>query len=124
MTDEQRSAARLFADAGFDLVIGHHPHVPQEVEIVDGMPVVYSLGNFVFGTPGRFEPGEGYGLIARTSLSDDDAIDLRLVCIVTDNDQVGFQPEPCTAAEAEAVFGHLGPGVRADGREAIVEGSN
>jgi poly-gamma-glutamate synthesis protein (capsule biosynthesis protein) len=34
--------------AGADAVIGHHPHVPQGVEWVDGKPIVYSLGNFVF----------------------------------------------------------------------------
>lgn len=34
--------------AGADAVIGHHPHVPQGVEWVNGKPIVYSLGNFVF----------------------------------------------------------------------------
>jgi poly-gamma-glutamate synthesis protein (capsule biosynthesis protein) len=39
--------------AGADAVIGHHPHVPQGVEWVNGRPIVYSLGNFVFrqGSP-------------------------------------------------------------------------
>jgi len=31
-----------------DAIIGHHPHVPQGIEWVDGVPIVYSLGNFVF----------------------------------------------------------------------------
>ena len=39
---------RGLARAGADAVIGHHPHVPQGVEWVDGRPIVYSLGNFVF----------------------------------------------------------------------------
>ena len=34
--------------AGADVVIGHHPHVPQGVEILDGKFVFFSLGNFVF----------------------------------------------------------------------------
>lgn len=34
--------------AGADAVIGHHPHVPQGIEYVDGKPIVYSLGNCVF----------------------------------------------------------------------------
>lgn len=33
---------------GADLVIGHHPHVAQEVTFVDGKPLIFSLGNFVF----------------------------------------------------------------------------
>ena len=32
-----------------DLVIGHHPHVVQGYTVLDGVPVVYSLGNCVFG---------------------------------------------------------------------------
>ena len=40
--------ARGLVRAGADAVIGHHPHVPQAIEWVDGKPVLYSLGNFVF----------------------------------------------------------------------------
>jgi poly-gamma-glutamate capsule biosynthesis protein CapA/YwtB (metallophosphatase superfamily) len=36
------------ADAGADLIIGHHPHVPQGVQIRKHAPICYSLGNFVF----------------------------------------------------------------------------
>lgn len=39
---------RAFAEAGADLVIGHHPHVPQAIEIHHGVPICYSLGNFAF----------------------------------------------------------------------------
>ena len=39
---------RQVADAGADLVIGHHPHVPQGIEIYNGTPICYSLGNFLF----------------------------------------------------------------------------
>lgn len=35
-----------FADEGADLVIGHHPHVPQGFEIYKNVPIFYSLGNF------------------------------------------------------------------------------
>jgi poly-gamma-glutamate capsule biosynthesis protein CapA/YwtB (metallophosphatase superfamily) len=119
VTDSQRAAARLFAGAGYDVVIGHHPHVAQEVEIIEGMPVLYSLGNLAFGTPGRFDAGEGYGLIATTLLSDG-PMEIRLSCIVTDNDAVGFQPEPCTTSEATGLFDRLGPEVRIDGDEALV----
>ncbi len=45
------AALRRIADAGADLVIGHHPHVPQGVEIRGGVPICYSLGNFVFFQP-------------------------------------------------------------------------
>ncbi len=44
-------AFRAIADAGADAVIGHHPHVPQGVEVRNGTPIAYSLGNFVFFQP-------------------------------------------------------------------------
>ncbi len=44
-------AFRAIADAGADCVIGHHPHVPQGIELRRGKPIVYSLGNFVFYQP-------------------------------------------------------------------------
>ncbi|UCF20716.1 MAG: CapA family protein [Gemmatimonadota bacterium] len=39
---------REFARAGADIILGHHPHVPQGCEMVDGCLIAYSLGNFVF----------------------------------------------------------------------------
>jgi poly-gamma-glutamate synthesis protein (capsule biosynthesis protein) len=43
----QRQLARTMVAAGADAVIGGHPHVRQDIEIVNGKPVVYSVGNFV-----------------------------------------------------------------------------
>ncbi len=43
------SGARELVDAGADLVVGGHPHVLQPMEIYKGVPIVYSLGNFVYG---------------------------------------------------------------------------
>jgi poly-gamma-glutamate capsule biosynthesis protein CapA/YwtB (metallophosphatase superfamily) len=42
------AAFQRIAEAGADLVIGHHPHVPQGVQIHRNVPICYSLGNFVF----------------------------------------------------------------------------
>ena len=44
----QRQTAEKVIDAGADVIIGHHPHWVQDVEYIDGKPVFYSLGNFVF----------------------------------------------------------------------------
>lgn len=43
-----RRLAHDLLSAGFDAVIGHHPHVIQGLELVNGKPVYYSLGNFAF----------------------------------------------------------------------------
>ncbi len=45
-------AFRALSDAGADCVAGHHPHVPQGVEVRGGRLIAYSLGNFVFWQPG------------------------------------------------------------------------
>ena len=44
----ERDLATKYVAAGADLVIGSHPHVLQGMEFIDGAPVYYSLGNFIF----------------------------------------------------------------------------
>ena len=50
-SEEQRRLANLMAEAGADIIIGHHPHVLQPIEWIDKNKhrtlVVYSLGNFI-----------------------------------------------------------------------------
>jgi poly-gamma-glutamate synthesis protein (capsule biosynthesis protein) len=48
ITPRQRELARACVDAGADLVAGSHPHVIQGIEIWEGVPIIYSLGNLVF----------------------------------------------------------------------------
>ncbi|VAW10375.1 Capsule biosynthesis protein capA [hydrothermal vent metagenome] len=36
-------------DSGADVILGHHPHVPRGIEIYNGKPIVYSMGNLIFG---------------------------------------------------------------------------
>ncbi len=40
--------AREIIDAGADVILGHHPHVPRGIEVYQGKPIVYSMGNFIF----------------------------------------------------------------------------
>ncbi len=47
----QRNLAHLAIDSGAKMVVGHHPHVLQGLEIYKGCPIAYSLGNFAFPTP-------------------------------------------------------------------------
>ncbi|MEE8601290.1 CapA family protein [Euzebya tangerina] len=47
-TEEQRAiATQLLTDGAIDAIIGHHAHVIQPVEWIEGRPVVYGLGNFL-----------------------------------------------------------------------------
>lgn len=47
-TPSQRKQARMLAESGVEAIIGHHPHVIEQMQMVKGIPVAYSLGNFVF----------------------------------------------------------------------------
>lgn len=106
----QRALAKAFAAAGYDLIVGLHPHVVQPIEIVDGVAVVYSIGNYVFTTPGRFtDAAPGYGLVLTTEFGAGDRLAIRMKCIQTDNAVVSFQPRPCDANQAAALLGSLNP---------------
>lgn len=45
---KQRDMAKWMIEQGADVIIGHHPHVPQSPECILGKPVFFSLGNHVF----------------------------------------------------------------------------
>jgi poly-gamma-glutamate synthesis protein (capsule biosynthesis protein) len=69
-SDQRRLTGALAQ--GVDLVIGHHHHVANGVEIVNGRAVFYGLGNFLhWGTQdmGRFDMCRDYGLLARVHLA-------------------------------------------------------
>ena len=91
---QQRLAAQLVA-FGARLVIGHHPHIAQPIELIDGAVVCFSLGNGPLGTPGRFHSGRPpYGLVISFDL--DIHAQVRHVAvtpILVDNAQIGFRPE-------------------------------
>lgn len=46
--DDQRTDARRFIDAGAELIVGHHPHVPRIVEEYQDGLIIYSLGDLLF----------------------------------------------------------------------------
>lgn len=47
-TEFQRKDAEKLVEAGADVIAGHHPHWVIEKEYINGKPVYYSLGNFIF----------------------------------------------------------------------------
>ena len=44
----QRNQANMIVSLGVDLVVGNHTHVMQAFHEIDGTPVFYGLGNFIF----------------------------------------------------------------------------
>lgn len=47
----QKKLAKDLIKHGANLIIWHHPHVVQNYEVIDGVPVFYSLWNFHFDQP-------------------------------------------------------------------------
>src|SRR4029079_12277933 len=43
-----RRMAHVAIDMGVNLVVGHHPHVVQGIEVYRGAPIVFSVGNLAF----------------------------------------------------------------------------
>ncbi|MHB9131249.1 MAG: CapA family protein [Armatimonadota bacterium] len=62
----QRRVAHAAIDAGADLVLGHHPHVRQEVETYRDRPIIYSLGNCLFDRTNANVPNGEVALVRLT----------------------------------------------------------
>ncbi len=63
----QEEIAKKLIDLGIDAVIGHHPHVTQDIQLHNGKPIFYSLGNFLFDQ--YFSVDVQQGLVLRMLLS-------------------------------------------------------
>ncbi|MBQ6803531.1 MAG: CapA family protein [Clostridia bacterium] len=61
MTPEswQIAYAKEVIKAGADAIWGHHPHVIQPIQFYQGKPIMYSTGNFTFGTMSKVDPSTG-----------------------------------------------------------------
>jgi poly-gamma-glutamate capsule biosynthesis protein CapA/YwtB (metallophosphatase superfamily) len=106
---QRRIAGRLI-NGGADLVIGHHGHMAQQFGMYKGKPTVWGLGNFLFGTPGRFGHDKmqpGYGLLVRLVVKDQTLNRLELIPIMLNNRLTEFQPRLCTVSESEEVLRSL-----------------
>lgn len=68
---QQKKFAHWLIDAGFDLIIGMHPHVLQGYEDYKGKRIYYSLGNFVFDM--AWEPCR-YGAIVGVDISGNEPV--------------------------------------------------
>lgn len=61
-TGSQQKVAHEFIDAGADAVIGMHPHVIEPIEIYNGKPIFYSIGNFIFDQAQTGPKSEGLAI--------------------------------------------------------------
>jgi poly-gamma-glutamate synthesis protein (capsule biosynthesis protein) len=104
---EQRAIGRAAIDAGADVVIGHHPHIVQGVELYKGRYILYSLGNFMFG--GNTDPDDRDSYLARLTFAvrggEAEPPQFEMIPIrLTEKDKgTDFRPVPATSSEAERI---------------------
>ena len=108
-TANQKNIAHYAVDCGTNLVLGHHPHVLQNVERYNGSEILYSLGNFCFG--GNKNPSDKDTVVFREKVTFDletgeitgrerAYYPYRLSSVTNKND---YQPVPVYGNEAERI---------------------
>lgn len=95
-SSNQKFMAQRMVDAGADLIIGGHPHVVQGMELIDGSPVIYSLGNFIFDQ----QIPVTWGSLALGVIRTDEEIMLYLLPLGSKDSQ----PIPYGGADADQVL--------------------
>lgn len=68
-TKAQKEYAHALIDLGVDAIIGHHPHVIENIEMYRNAPIFYSLGNFIFDQYWDESVKTGLAVVVRQSES-------------------------------------------------------
>ena len=101
--DYQVELGRKAIDWGADLVLGHHPHVLQELEVYHGRLIAYSLGNFVFGSE---SDRTNTSMILLLTFQGKSLARVEAVPLDVNNYRVKYRPRPLTGRAArEALEG-------------------
>ena len=100
----QPKLARAAIDAGASVVLGHHPHILQAIEQYKDGLIMYSLGNFVFGS---YSKDAKTSVVARITLNEGKFYSAELIPINVFNSEVIFQPKILSNAAATGVIEHI-----------------
>lgn len=100
----QETLAHRAIDNGADMIVGHHPHVIEDIETYNSKPIVYSLGNFIFDQ--YFSKDTMEGMLFRATFKGKDLKETSSQ-IITLNKK--FQPEGIFKDRAEAYEARVCP---------------
>ena len=128
----EKELAHAAIDAGADIVYGHGSHVLQGVEIYQGEPVMYCLGNFATDWI-RMRPNKD-GLVARVMIEGKHVARVSLVPVTRDAENNNVQMLDPSKGEGAKLLqkvrdlsgdllaraGEQKPGLHVDGQEAIL----
>jgi poly-gamma-glutamate synthesis protein (capsule biosynthesis protein) len=112
ISDNHRKFARLIIDLGADAVICHSAHIVLPVEFYKGKPIFYSIGNFIFTTPGRFDKvHEIYhvGLGVEFVISNKKIKEIKLTPFKTNNKITRYKPNFLNEKESSLLFNNIIP---------------
>jgi len=115
---EQEKLAYALIDNGADAIIGHHPHVVQDIEIYKDKPIFYSLGNFIFDQYFSNEVQEG--LVIKTNVFNE-FIQYDLLPVTSIGSE--SQPRPMNETEREEFLMRLSKNSNEKVAEAILSGT-
>ena len=102
--EEDRAKARFAVECGADVVIGHHPHVIQPLEVYRGCLIAYSLGNFAFGSGNS----HAESLLLAIRFEDDRTVCRVYPMYVKNRDpRVAYQPKILQGASAARILNRL-----------------
>ncbi|MEW6330623.1 MAG: CapA family protein [Pseudomonadota bacterium] len=104
LRDYQTQLAHAAIEAGAAAVLGHHPHILQGVEQYKHGVILYSLGNFAFGS---FSNTATRSAIALLTFRDRQWRELKMIPLNVKNAEVVFQPRPLVGRDATDVVEHL-----------------
>ena len=93
----QNVIAKHCVEAGADVIIGAHPHVLQGIEFIEGKPIFYSLGNYIFNnsTPKT--------MLVKVLIKSDDTVEYSLIPAFATNGQT----QVMEGAEAEKLYTYM-----------------
>ncbi len=100
----QENLATSWIVAGADLIIGGHPHVVQDAQIINNKLVIYSLGNFIFDQMFSLETQQG---LIVSGLINDKKIKIVLTPVVSKK----MKPEIMRGAERKKIIDRICAGI-------------
>ena len=84
-------------EAGADVIIGAHPHVLQGIEFIEGKPIFYSLGNYIFNN------STTKTMLVKVLIKSDDTVEYSLIPAFATNGQT----QAMEGTEAEKLYTYM-----------------
>jgi poly-gamma-glutamate synthesis protein (capsule biosynthesis protein) len=104
LREYQTRLGHLAIDSGASAVIGHHPHILQGIERYKEGIILYSMGNFTFGS---YSSHSTRSAVAQLHFRNNRLQSLQMFPINVNNFEVQFQPQPLHGEAADAVIADL-----------------